>query len=276
MAARKMTHNFFTKFVENGDSTFVRPSETTLLEYRYETSFYHTATDRPNGHVRMYEQRKPKRDTRKGKHGNMRGRTAHAVGLWFGSALRPAVTASLHAAVSSPAKQHVNTSFGRLRNLVAGLFVLSAPAFADTQAISPGATMTAAQAAHAFDAGCVGSVPALLEKQAALFKDAFFFGPADLGTDAGYASADGAISITVDGNPIAAVCEMTIASEIGGDGADLYDGIVNHLVARLGEEPAADYTDGGVIWSWEGTNASFSYSYTEADGSFILTFEAES
>jgi len=215
------------------------------LESRYETSFSHTAPRWSDGPVRMYEQWQRKRHARKSKHINLCGHSAHERHFRYGSALRSAVRASLHAAVSSPAKQHVNTPFGRLRNLVAGLFVLAAPAFADTQPIAPGTALTAAQAAHAFDAGCLGTVPALIQGKAAIFQTAFFFGPTEGDADASYASSDGEIAVAIDGSPISTTCTMTISAEVGGDGADLYDSVVSHLVAQLGAEPEADYTDGG-------------------------------
>jgi len=177
---------------------------------------------------------------------------------------------------TSFSKQHVNTPFGRLRNLVAGLFVLAAPAFADTQPIAPGTALTAAQAAHAFDAGCLGTVPALIQGKAAIFQTAFFFGPTEGDADASYASSDGEIAVAIDGSPISTTCTMTISAEVGGDGADLYDSVVSHLVAQLGAEPEADYTDGGVVWSWQERSFHYTYSYTEADGTFTLELLAES
>jgi len=136
--------------------------------------------------------------------------------------------------------------------------------------------LTAAQAAHAFDAGCVGSVPSLMPDRAEIFATAFHFKPFDAGTDAAYRSSFGGVTVTLDGNPLAATCEMTLAPEIGGDGADLYDTVVNHLIEKIGSEPEADYTDGGVIWSWQGSNASYTYSYTETADGFVLSLKAES
>lgn len=160
--------------------------------------------------------------------------------------------------------------------MVAGLFVLAAPAFADTQPIAPGTALTAAQAAHAFDAGCLGTVPALIQGKAAIFQTAFFFGPTEGDADASYASSDGEIAVAIDGSPISTTCTMTISAEVGGDGADLYDSVVSHLVAQLGAEPEADYTDGGVVWSWQERSFHYTYSYTEADGTFTLELLAES
>jgi len=160
--------------------------------------------------------------------------------------------------------------------LVAGLIVLASPAFADGQSIAPGTALTAAQAAHAFDAGCIGSVPALIQNQAAIFQTAFFFGPADLAADASYISSDGAISVLIDGHPVKTICQMTIDASVAGDGADLYDSVVVHLVDHLGAEPEADYTDSGVVWTWREGIATYTYAYTEVAGAFTLLLTAES
>ena len=69
---------------------------------------------------------------------------------------------------------------------------------------------------------------------------------------------------------------MTIAAGVGGDGADLYDSVVSHLVTLRGAEPDAEYTDGGVVWTWQERSFHYTYSYTEADGAFTLSLLAES
>ena len=271
-----MTHKMFIHSGDNRGATYWSSPKTLLLEYRYETSFSYIASRWSDGLVRLHEQWQRKRHTRQGKHICLRGHSTHERLCRYGNALWTTGRTTLHAAVSSPARTHVNTSFGRLRNLVAGLFVLASPVFADDQSIDPGTPLTAAQAAHAFDAGCMGTVPALIQGQAAIFQNAFFFGPTETDADASYASSDGAINVTIDGSPVSTTCTMTISAEIGGDGADLYDSIVNHFVETQGEEPAADYTDGGVVWSWQERSFSYTYTYTEANGAFILTLLAES
>lgn len=271
-----MTHKIFIPFADNSRTTALSLPVTLQLEFSYEASFIHTTPCRPDGPFCLHEQRQRKRDTVQSQHVCLPRHAAHAKRFRSGSALRSAITTALHAAVSTPAKQRINTHTGRLRNFIAGLFVCASPAFADGQAIPPGTPLTAMQAAHAFDAGCLGTVPALIERQAALFQTAFFFGPAEMGTDAAYTSSNGAINVTIDGTPVKTVCQMSISSVIAGDGADLYDSVVVHLVERLGAEPQADYIDGGVVWNWQTGIATFTYAYTETEGAFLLTLTAES
>ena len=112
----------------------------------------------------------------------------------------------------------------------------------------------------------------LLEDRIVLAETAFGWAAYDAGTDAAYRTADGAVTVTLDGNPLAATCQMTIASAVGGDGAALYDDLVTHLTDDTdGTEPPADYTDGGVVWQWD----SYQLTYTEGADAFTITLEAE-
>ena len=271
-----MTHKMFIHSGDNGGATRSSSPKTLPLENCYETSFIHIAPRCSNGLVRMYEQWQRKRHPRESKHINLRGHSAHERCVWHGRALWSSVRTALHAAISSPARTRFNTPFGLLRNLVTGLFVVASPVFADNQPIDPGNPPTAALAAHAFDAGCMGTVPALIQGQAAIFQNAFFFGPSETDADASYTSSDGAITVAINGSPVSTTCVMTINADVGGDGADLYDGVVVHLVERLGAEPEADYTDGGVVWTWQERSFSYILSYTEVDGAFSLALLAES
>jgi hypothetical protein len=157
------------------------------------------------------------------------------------------------------------------------LFLSLAPAgIADTQAVADGSLINPTQIGHIFDAACIASVPTLMERSAAIVVDAFGFEPIDLGTDAGWISPNGAITITVDGNPIEAQCAMSASADLVGDGAELYESLEAHLTEHLdGALPDAEYVDGGLVWSWTGTNASFSLTYLEFDDAFSIILTSE-
>ena len=160
--------------------------------------------------------------------------------------------------------------------LLSAFALLALPAHGDPQAIGPGATLTPHQVGHAFLSGCVPTVPTLMEDRAEVFGTAFFWETADLGTDAGYISADGAISVTVDGNPLKATCEMSASADLIGDGAELYDSLAAHLADTVDELPAPEAIDGGLSWSWAGSNSKFTLEFIEVEGAFLLRLTSES
>ncbi len=164
-----------------------------------------------------------------------------------------------------------------IRALALPLALSTAPAFADTQAIAPGAQLSPAQVGHIFDAVCFGSTPIGMTERVVLAESAFFFAPEDLGTDFGYVSPDGAIIVTLDGNPIEAVCTLSVASNFIGDGAALYDSVLLHLATQL-DAPVPEGTaiDGGLQWQWDQLNASFTMTFIETEGAFLLSLTAES
>ena len=155
--------------------------------------------------------------------------------------------------------------------------LMPAVAVADTQAIAPGGQITATQVGHIFDAVCFADTPIGMDKRVTLAESAFFFAPTDLDTDFGYLSADEAISVTLDGDALEKTCQVAVSTDIAGDGADLYDSVAAHLADHLdGTLPAADYTDSGVVWQWDQTDASFTLEYTENGDLFLLKLTGES
>lgn len=145
-------------------------------------------------------------------------------------------------------------------------------ALADSYAAPLGVTPAAGDLGHVFFSVCHPTQPALLEDRVALAETAFGWVAVDLGTDMAFQTPDGAITVTLDGNPLAATCEMKIAPEVGGDGADLYDDLQAHLAAETDTTPEADYTDGGVVWAWD----SYTLTYTEDADGFTIALDAES
>ena len=142
----------------------------------------------------------------------------------------------------------------------------------DGPAIPFGATPSADVLGHVFFAVCHPTRPALLEDRIALAETAFGWEAYDAGTDVAYRTPDGAITVTLDGNPISATCQMTIDTAVGGDGAALYDDLVAHLSEDTDDAPPpAEAIDGGLIWTWD----SYSLSYTESAEAFTLTLEAK-
>lgn len=155
--------------------------------------------------------------------------------------------------------------------------LLATATMADTQAIAPGGQITATQVGHIFDAVCFADSPMGMDDTIVLAESAFFFAPNDFGTDFGYASADGAIRITLNSDATSKTCQLAVSTDIAGDGADLYDSVVLHLTERRdGVEPAAEYTDGGVVWQWDQPNASYALEYIEDGDIFRLKLVGES
>ncbi len=156
--------------------------------------------------------------------------------------------------------------------------LIAAPAFADSQAIPKGATLTAAQAGHAYAAACHTGQPALMKSKVSLWEDAFGFVPAtDADHEIAFASADGGIAVVADYGALKAMCKMTVSSEIAGDGADLYDSLEAHFAERWWRDSpvVADYTDGGLVWTYTRQDVAHSITYVETDAGFIVTHLAE-
>mgnify|MGYP000383267827 CR=1 FL=1 len=156
---------------------------------------------------------------------------------------------------------------------------LAAPAFADSQLIPPGVevVLTPTQIGHVFDSVCAPTVPALADTKIILAKDAFGWEAIDLGTDFGFIDPTGAITVSLDGNALATSCEMSVTADLAGDGAELYDSLETHLSERRdGDLPEAEYIDGGVIWRWDTSTASYEYEFIEVEGAFMMVLRAES
>lgn len=160
-----------------------------------------------------------------------------------------------------------------MKSFFAALILTTAPAWAhDGPAIRLGSTPAPDVLGHVFFSVCHPTKPALLEDRIALAETAFGWEPFDAGTDAAFRTPDGAITVTLDGNPIEATCEMTIPTAIGGDGADLYTDLETHLSLDTdGALPEATFTDGGLTWRWD----SYALTYTEGADAFVITLEAE-
>lgn len=144
---------------------------------------------------------------------------------------------------------------------------LTNPASADPQAIAPGASLTPGQVGHIFDAACAPTAPARLEGQAKdMLEKAFFFAT----TKEGWASADGQIAVSVSGNPLKATCTLAAPASLIDDGYVLYQSVEAHLAARIDPLPEAEFTDGGLVWSWEASQSAYSVTYLETEGGFRL------
>ncbi len=152
------------------------------------------------------------------------------------------------------------------------LALVGSVAVADPYARPLGITPAADELGHVFFTVCQPTRPALLEDVIVYAEQSFGWVPADLGTDFAFQTPDGAVTVTLDGNPIEATCEMKISSEVGGDGADLYEDLEAHLALDADTLPEADYTDGGVVWAWD----SYTLTYTEDADGFTITLDAES
>ena len=147
---------------------------------------------------------------------------------------------------------------------------------ADTQAITAGAVITPEQSAHIFDAACTGTAPSTMADTASILVDMFGFETIDLGTDAGWISPNGGITLTVDGDATAATCTMSIVADISGDGSELYESLEAHLSDHLdGSLPEADYIDGGVVWRWDGSDTAYVLEFYEVEGAFGITLTAK-
>ncbi len=161
-----------------------------------------------------------------------------------------------------------------LRPALLALTLLGSAASADSYAAPLGITPAAEDLGHVFFSVCHPTRPGMLEDRIALAETAFGWEPADLGTDMAFQTPDGAVTVTLDGNILGETCEMTIAKDVGGDGAALYDDLEAHLAEdRDGDLPEAEYTDGGLIWSWEG-DVPFALSYTETEDAFVISLKA--
>lgn len=159
---------------------------------------------------------------------------------------------------------------------LASAILLAPPVMADSYASPPGTTPEAAAIGHIFFSVCHPTAPALLEDRIALAETTFGWQPVDLGTDHAFQTPDGAITVTLDGNPLAATCAMTVPTEIGEDGFAIYEGLEAHLSDDLnGDLPEGQFNDaGGVTWEWEADN-SFTLSYIETPQGLTLTLEAQ-
>lgn len=161
-----------------------------------------------------------------------------------------------------------------LRLTLPVLALAGSAALADDYARPLGVTPPAEDLGHVFFAVCHPTIPPLLEDRIVLAETAFGWDAVDLGTDMAFQTADEAVTVTLDGNVLEAVCEMTISKEVGGDGAALYEDLEAHLSEDVdGDLPEADYTDGGLTWSWE-RDVPMSLSYTETDEHFLITLTA--
>ncbi len=87
--------------------------------------------------------------------------------------------------------------------------------------------------------------------------------------------SDGAISVTIDGNPLRATCEMTAAAEIVDDGYALYVSLEEHLAELVDPLPTGEAIDGGIAWSWSGSNSSFLLEYIEGAEAFTIRLTSE-
>jgi hypothetical protein len=152
------------------------------------------------------------------------------------------------------------------------LALIGSGAVADPYARPLGVTPAAEELGHVFFSVCQPTRPVLLEDVIVYAEQSFGWVQADLGTDFGFQTPDGAVTVTLDGNPIEATCEMKISSEVGGDGADLYEDLEAHLALDTDTLPEADYTDGGVVWAWD----SYTLTYTEDADGFTISLDAES
>ncbi|WP_438956486.1 hypothetical protein [Cognatiyoonia sp.] len=137
---------------------------------------------------------------------------------------------------------------------------------------------SAAQIGHVFMATCSPKLTPLMEKEFLLFDTAFGWDAAEAGTDFAFSPTDSDILATFDGNWEGGTCTLTISPAIGGDGADLYDGLITHVEAEFDPLPEADYTDGGVIWDWvqDGTvTITLTIEFTENDEGHTLRTQAK-
>lgn len=163
-----------------------------------------------------------------------------------------------------------------MKSLLSLAFTFAAfGAFADQQAIPLGTTPAADQLGHVFAAACFASQPGLIERRAEILETAFSFTKStttDL--DAEWVAPDGALRVSVDGNPIGTECVMHIPGEIGGDGAALYEGLDVHLPEGA-KAVTAEAIEGGLTWSWAGNDVSYRIDYIESDGDFSLLYKAE-
>ncbi len=152
------------------------------------------------------------------------------------------------------------------------LLIAGSAALADGYARPLGVTPPAEDLGHVFFTVCHPTKPALLEDRIIYAERSFGWTAVDLGTDLAFQTPDGAVTVTLDGNPIEATCEMKISSDVGGDGSDLYLDLEAHLAEDTDTLPEADYTDGGVIWTWD----VYTLTYTEDADGFTITLNAES
>lgn len=163
-----------------------------------------------------------------------------------------------------------------MKSLLSLAFMLAgSSAFADQQAIPPGTTPTADQLGHVFAEACFASQPGLIERRAEILETAFsFIKSTTTDLDAEWIAPDGALRLSVDGNPINTECTMHIPGEIGGDGAALYEGLEAHLPEGA-QAVTAEAVEGGLTWSWAGNDVSYRIDYIESDGDFSLLYKAE-
>ncbi|WP_281984553.1 hypothetical protein [Thalassorhabdomicrobium marinisediminis] len=151
------------------------------------------------------------------------------------------------------------------------LFVLATPVLADSYAKPLGATPEAGELGHVYFSVCHPTRPGRMEKGIVMARDAFGWEPMESEADFAFATPDGAVSVTLDATLFDATCEMKISKDVGGDGAALYEDLEAHLSDDTdGALPPAEYTDGGLIWSWE-RSAPYRLSYVETETEFLIT-----
>jgi len=166
----------------------------------------------------------------------------------------------------------------RIYPTIMALLLTSLPAFGDTQAIPKGATLSPAQIGHAYGAACYTSQPALMKAKLALWEEAFWFTSADAGDhDFAYDSEDGKLKVVADSGALKAFCELSVAQDAGGDGAELYESLEAHLADRWWRDSPVDSSaiDGGLVWNWTRQDVTHSVTFVEGPDGFTITHVAE-
>lgn len=151
----------------------------------------------------------------------------------------------------------------RLATSLLSALALSAalPAQADTPAIPQGTEPAAEHLGHVFMTFCTPQLAPLMESDFKLFQDMFSFTLRDGDTDYAIGSVEDNIRITLDSNWQGAVCEMTVAPALAGDGFAIYEDLTAHL-DEIENLPEAQAIDGGLSWSWDRAGDTLDVTYT--------------
>lgn len=129
------------------------------------------------------------------------------------------------------------------------LMGLSSTAFAQDLANAP---WTADELKTVFHTACVASQPALLERRTEDMAASLGFATIDGDADLTVTSADAALTIAVDGNPIEASCTMTLPVSAHTTDPVQMHGALGALFAELNadERPNEEMISSGFNWNW--------------------------
>lgn len=127
-----------------------------------------------------------------------------------------------------------------------------------------------------FDAACLHSQPALIERGAAQLAENLGLSQMEASDVDAFWLGDNGLSVIVDGNPLATTCTVIVPwDEITDDAATLTEVIGARIAARARDSDVAVTSEEGVTrWEWTRSDVGFVSELESRDGSYTLTLTA--